>query len=74
MNSETQRAQDAAVDAAAGELTPHPHGLAGRVADAHDEAEAAKLNGASLDEQIGAEMLASALTDAALFDPQSAQG
>jgi hypothetical protein len=61
-----QRAQDRAIEAAAGrELQPHSRGLSGRAADAHDQALKAK----GIDEQIGAEMLAQALTDAALAEP-----
>jgi hypothetical protein len=71
MNPETQRAQDAAVAAAAGrKLTPEPGGLNGRAARAHDHAEELKRNGSPVDELIGgADMLASALTNAALCEP-----
>jgi hypothetical protein len=48
-----------------GQLTPHPGGLAGRVADAQAEAEEALAVG-DIDGAIGADMLAAALTDAAL--------
>lgn len=74
MNPETERAQHAAVAAAGRELTPEPGGLNGRAVRAHDEAEALKRNGADLDEVIGAEMLAAALTDAALSEPESVRG
>jgi hypothetical protein len=74
-NPETQRAHDAAVEAAAGrELRPEPGGLDGRAVRAHDEAEALKRNGADVDEQIGAEQLAAALTNAALSAPEVAHG
>jgi hypothetical protein len=53
-------AQDRAVAGA-----PHPGGLAGRVADAHDPAAHAVAAG-DIDGAIGAEQLAAALTDAAL--------
>jgi hypothetical protein len=63
---ELQALQDAAVAAAADRtLTPHPGGLPGRVADAHREA-AESLAAGDIDGAIGADMLATALTDAAL--------
>lgn len=75
MNPETQRTQDAAVEAAAGrEVRPEPGGLDGRAVRAHDEAEELKRNGADVDVQIGAEQLAVALTNAALCEPESAEG
>jgi hypothetical protein len=59
-------AQDRAVAGAADrQLPPHPGGLAGRVADAHDPAAHAVAAG-DIDGAIGAEQLAAALTDAAL--------
>jgi hypothetical protein len=68
MNPETQRLQDEAVEQVAHRpLVPHPHGLSGRVADAHDEAGAAFDLG-DIDAAIGAEMLADALTDAVLAE------
>ena len=74
MNPETLRAQDAAVDAAAGrELTPEPGGLNGRAVRAHDEAEAAFDIG-DIDGAFGADMLAQALTNAALCEPESVRG
>lgn len=70
MTPETRRAQDAATEAAAGhQVHPEPGGLNGRAARAHDQADALKANGADADSQIGADMLASALTSAALCDP-----
>ena len=57
----------AAVAAAAPDLTPHPHGLPGRIADAHREAAEAIAVG-DIDGAIGADMLAAALTDAALAE------
>jgi hypothetical protein len=71
MNPETRRAQDAAVEAAAGrELTPEPGGLNGRAARAHHDADAA-FEAGDIDGAIGADMHASALTDAALAEPDS---
>jgi hypothetical protein len=62
-----QRAALDAAIAAAGDkqLAPHPGGIAGRVADAHREAAEALAIG-DIDGAIGADMLAAALTDAAL--------
>ena len=56
----TQRDQDDAI-AQVGHRTmrPHPHGLAGRIADAHDD---------------GDEALAKALTDAALCEDEGLSG
>jgi hypothetical protein len=60
------RAQDRAVAAAADrQLSPHPGGLAGRVADAQQQAEEAIAAG-DIDGAIGADTLAAPLTDAAL--------
>ncbi|QOF28813.1 Uncharacterised protein [Mycobacteroides abscessus subsp. abscessus] len=73
MNPETQRAQDAAVAAAADrELTPEPGGLCGRALRAHDEVLAA-FEAGDLDGAIGADMLAAALTIAAHCEPESVQ-
>jgi hypothetical protein len=47
-------------------LTPTEGGLAGRAAAAHDEAAELINSGADVDEIIGAEQLAAALTKAAL--------
>jgi hypothetical protein len=59
-----QRALDRAVaEAADRRLTPHPGGLAGRIADATAEAAEAIAAG-DIDGAIGADMLAAALTDA----------
>jgi hypothetical protein len=65
-DEQLRRAQDRAVAAAADrQLTPHPGGPAGRVADAHQQATDAMAAG-DIDTAIGAEALAAALTDAAL--------
>jgi len=65
MTPETQRAQDEAVAAAAGrEVTPHPDGLPGRIADAIAEGAEADAVG-DIDTMIGADQLAAALADAA---------
>jgi len=74
MNPETRRAQDAAV-AAAGDrhLVPHPHGLSGRVADAHAQGRAALAEG-DIDGAIGADMSAEALMDEALYEPEAGLG
>jgi hypothetical protein len=71
MNLETRRLQDAAVAAAGDrELEPHPGGLPGRVADAHDEGRAALAEG-DLDSAIGSDMLATALAEMALEESQA---
>ena len=63
---ELQAAQDAAVEVAADrQLTPHPGGVPGRVANAQTQAEQAIAAG-DIDDAIGAEQLAAALTYAAL--------
>jgi hypothetical protein len=66
---EQLRAQAAAIAAVGdrGQLSPHPGGLPGRIADAHREAEEALAAG-DIDGAIGADMLAAALTDAALAE------
>ena len=69
MTPETRRAQDLAVEAAAGrQVQPEPGGLNGRALRAHDEAEAA-FEAGDIDTAIGADMIASALSDAALCEP-----
>jgi len=72
MSPETQHAQDAAVEAAAGrQIHPEPGGLNGRAARAHDQAAAAMAAG-DIDAAIGADQLAAALTSAALSEPEIA--
>ena len=56
-----QRLQDAAIAAATPDLTPHPAGIVGRIADAHAQAAQAIAAG-DIDGAIGAEPLAAALT------------
>jgi hypothetical protein len=60
-----QLTAEAAIIAACGDrgqLTPHPGGLPGRIADAQREA-AEALAAGDIDGAIGADMLAKALTD-----------
>jgi len=61
-------AAEAAIYAAYDEpMVPHPHGLIGRILDAHREAEQALAAG-DIDGAIGADILARALTDAWLAE------
>ena len=67
---ELRAAQDAAIEAAAASgrtIEPTVGGLGGRAAAEHDRAIAA-LDAGDIDAAIGAEMLADALTAAALAD------
>jgi hypothetical protein len=75
MNAEQLRAaQDRAVAAPADkQLQPHPGGLAGRFADATAESVEAMAIG-DIDTAIGADMLAAAMAQTAISEPQSPSG